>query len=187
MKQIQTLSAGDDGVLTMTYIDSLLYMGCVSGTINLWDLDTMQLIRSVRAHQTDVLSLSGIGGFAFSGSARGYLKKWDLSYSPQRESLTKVVDSNVLINGALIPESSSAAPLAGSDLSQAETIIILQSGTSLPASRKNKRKRPVHSTYQKFQLTTKISFSAPCPSSSVSRPSLAQHLTLKNVAVAQRS
>jgi di- and tripeptidase len=79
MKQVQTLSASDDGVLTMTYIDSLLYTGCISGTINLWDLDTMQLIRSVRAHQTDVLSFSGIGGFAFSGSARGYLKKWDLS------------------------------------------------------------------------------------------------------------
>jgi di- and tripeptidase len=83
MKHHQTLSASDDGVLTMTYIDSLLYTGCISGTINLWDMDTMQLIRSVRAHQSDVLSLSGIGGFAFSGSGRGYLKKWDLSYTLQ--------------------------------------------------------------------------------------------------------
>jgi len=80
MKHLQTLSASDDGVLTMTRIDSLLYTGCVSGTINLWDLDTMQLIRSVRAHDADVLSLSGIGGFAFSGSALGHLKKWDLAY-----------------------------------------------------------------------------------------------------------
>lgn len=79
MKHHQTLSASDDGVLTMTYIDSLLYAGCISGTINLWDMDTMQLIRSVRAHQSDVLSLSGIGGYAFSGSAFGNLKKWDLS------------------------------------------------------------------------------------------------------------
>jgi len=80
MKHVQTLSASDDGVLAMTCIDSLLYAGCISGTINLWDLDTMQLIRSVRADQADILGLSGIGGVAFSGSAQGYLKKWDLSY-----------------------------------------------------------------------------------------------------------
>lgn len=84
LKQVQTLSASDDGVLTMTRIDSLLYAGCISGTINLWDLDTLQLIRSVKAHKADVLSLSGIGGFAFSGSANGYLKNWDLSYSLQK-------------------------------------------------------------------------------------------------------
>ena len=64
----------------MIRVDSLLYTGSVSGTINLWDLDTLQLIRSVKAHQADVLSLAGIGGFAFSGSAKGYLKKWDLGY-----------------------------------------------------------------------------------------------------------
>ena len=79
MKHVQTLSASDDGILTMTHIDSLLYTGCISGKVNLWDLDTLQLIRCVKAHRTDVLSLSGIGGFAFSGSADGYLKKWDLS------------------------------------------------------------------------------------------------------------
>jgi di- and tripeptidase len=78
MTLAKTLTSSDDGVLTMIHIDSLLYTGCISGTVNLWDLDTMQQIRSVRAHQTDVLSLSGIGGFAFSGSAKGYLKKWDL-------------------------------------------------------------------------------------------------------------
>jgi len=63
----------------MIHIESLLYTGSISGTINLWDLDTLQMIRSVKAHQADVLSLAGIGGFAFSGSARGYLKKWDLT------------------------------------------------------------------------------------------------------------
>jgi di- and tripeptidase len=82
MKHVQTLSASDDGILTLTHIESLLYAGCISGTVNLWDLDTSQLIRSVRAHQADVLSLSGIGGFAFSCSANGFLKKWDLSYIP---------------------------------------------------------------------------------------------------------
>ena len=78
MKHVQTLTSSDDGILTMIRIESLLYTGSVSGTINLWDLDTLQLIRRVKAHQADVLSLAGIGEFAFSGSARGYLKKWDL-------------------------------------------------------------------------------------------------------------
>lgn len=79
-KLIHTLSSGDDGILTMIHVESLLYTGSISGTINLWDLDTLQMIRSVKAHEADVLSLAGIGGFAFSGSARGYLKKWDLTY-----------------------------------------------------------------------------------------------------------
>jgi di- and tripeptidase len=79
-KHIQTLSASDDGILTMIHVDSLLYTGSISGTINLWDLDTLQLIRSVKAHHADVLSLAGIGGYAFSGSAKGFLKKWDLTY-----------------------------------------------------------------------------------------------------------
>ena len=95
MKPVQTLSASDDGVLTLTHIESLLYAGCVSGTINLWDLDTLQLIRSVKAHQADVLSLSGIGGFAFSASAKGFLKKWDLSYAPQSLKLTAVAGLSV--------------------------------------------------------------------------------------------
>jgi di- and tripeptidase len=95
MKPVQTLSASDDGVLMLTRIESLLYAGCVSGTINLWDLDTSQLIRSVKAHQADVLSLSGIGGFAFSGSAKGFLKKWDLSYAPQSLQLTVVAGLSV--------------------------------------------------------------------------------------------
>ena len=75
---MKTLTSSDDGILTMIHIDSLLYTGCVSGTINLWDLDTLQLIRSVKAHKTDILSLAGIGDFAFSGSAKGFLKKWDV-------------------------------------------------------------------------------------------------------------
>lgn len=106
MQHVQTLSASDDGVLTLTHIESLLYTGCVSGTINLWDLDTSQLIRSVRAHQADVLSLSGVGGFAFSGSAKGFLKKWDLSYASPNLKLTAVGGSSVLVNGRRILESS---------------------------------------------------------------------------------
>ena len=80
MTHKKTLSCTDDGVLTMIRVDSLLYTGSIAGTVNLWDLDTLQLIRSVRAHQADVLSLSGVGDFAFSGSAKGFIKKWDLSY-----------------------------------------------------------------------------------------------------------
>jgi len=101
---MQTLSSSDDGILTMTHIESLLYTGSVSGTVNLWDLDTLQLIRSVKAHKTDVLSLSGVGGFAFSGSANGFLKKWDLSYRGLEVVLIIDVVSNVRINGKLIRE-----------------------------------------------------------------------------------
>ena len=85
MKNVHTLSASDDGILTMIHNESLLYTGSISGIINLWDLDTLQLIRRVKAHQADVLSLAGIGGFAFSGSARGRTPPRRLSVRFERQ------------------------------------------------------------------------------------------------------
>ncbi|KAI5852733.1 hypothetical protein DFP73DRAFT_469640 [Morchella snyderi] len=77
IEQMRELSGGDSGVLSMVVQDSLLYCGLTDGEICIWDLDTCQLIRSVKAHCEDVLTLSIKGNFMFSGSASGYTRKWN--------------------------------------------------------------------------------------------------------------
>lgn len=72
--EVRSLSGGDSGVLSMVVQDSLLYCGLTDGEICIWDLDTCQLIRSVKSHCDDVLTMSIKGNFMFSGSASGYMR-----------------------------------------------------------------------------------------------------------------
>lgn len=68
------LHGGDSGVLSMGVRETFLYCGLTDGEINIWDLDTYQLIRNVKAHQHDVLTMSVWGNSIFSGSASGSTK-----------------------------------------------------------------------------------------------------------------
>ncbi len=70
----QSLENGDNSVLTMAVDGTLLYSGRLDGDLNVWDLDTRQLIRSVKAHSADVLTLAVSGKLIFSGGANGYAK-----------------------------------------------------------------------------------------------------------------
>ncbi|KAL9107434.1 MAG: hypothetical protein Q9187_008425 [Circinaria calcarea] len=79
------LENGDDSILTMALDGTLLYSGRLGGEINVWDLDTCQLIRQVKAHNTDVLTLAVGHGLIFSGGANGYAKKFDKRYECLRE------------------------------------------------------------------------------------------------------
>ncbi len=65
---------GDNSVLTMALDGTFLYSGLLGGEVNVWDLDTRQQIRSLKAHSGDVLSISVGGGFIFSAGATGNAK-----------------------------------------------------------------------------------------------------------------
>ncbi len=69
IKEIATLENGDNSVLTVALDGMFLYSGLLEGDINVWDLDTRQLVRSVKAHAEDELTLTIGGGFIFSGGA----------------------------------------------------------------------------------------------------------------------
>jgi di- and tripeptidase len=68
------LENGDESVLTMALDGTLLYSGRLNGEINVWDLETRQLLRRVKAHAADVLSLAVGHGLIFTGSANGIAK-----------------------------------------------------------------------------------------------------------------
>ncbi|KAI9811531.1 MAG: hypothetical protein M1832_000874 [Thelocarpon impressellum] len=76
-------SALDNGyisVVSMALDGTILYAGLIEGQINVWDLDTRQRVRTVRAHAEDVLTLSVGAGFIYSGGAGGFAKKFTQKY-----------------------------------------------------------------------------------------------------------
>ncbi|KAA8909966.1 hypothetical protein FN846DRAFT_775710 [Sphaerosporella brunnea] len=77
ISELHPLSGGDSGVLSMVVKDTMLYCGLTDGEVCIWDLDTLQLVRTVKAHCDDVLTLAVKGSCIFSGSASGYARKWN--------------------------------------------------------------------------------------------------------------
>ena len=78
-KQIEILPVGilengDDSILTMALKDTLLYAGKLGGDIDVWDLDTRQLIQTFKAAAVDILSLAVGSGYLFTGTANGQAK-----------------------------------------------------------------------------------------------------------------
>ena len=72
--QTASLENGDDSVLAITLDGTILYSGRLEGDVNVWDLDTRQLIRRVKAHTHDVLAISVGHDLIFTGSANGTAK-----------------------------------------------------------------------------------------------------------------
>ena len=68
------LENGDDSVLSLALDGTVLYSGRLEGDVDVWDLDTRQLIRTVKVHSADVLTLAVGHGLIFSGAANGTTK-----------------------------------------------------------------------------------------------------------------
>lgn len=74
IKELATLEAGDNSVLTLALDGTLLYSGRLEGDVNVWDLDTRQLIQTVKAYSADVLTIAVGHGLIFTGGADAYAK-----------------------------------------------------------------------------------------------------------------
>lgn len=60
-----------ESILSLTRDGSFLYSGRFDGEVNVWDLETRQLVRSLKAATGDVLTLSLGGGHLFAGGVSG--------------------------------------------------------------------------------------------------------------------
>ena len=74
VREAAVLESGDNSILSMALKDTLLYTGRLEGDVNVWDLDTRQLIQTIKASKVDILSLAVGSGFLFTGSANGRAK-----------------------------------------------------------------------------------------------------------------
>lgn len=77
---IELLFKLDDGreegqsILSMALDGSFLYSGRSGGEVNVWDLETRQIVRSIKAHREDVLSICIGGGYLFTAAVTGYVR-----------------------------------------------------------------------------------------------------------------
>ncbi|KAF2718428.1 glutathione degradosome [Polychaeton citri CBS 116435] len=101
--EIEEMYALDDerdeghSVLTIALDGTFLYSGRRGGEIDVWDLETRQLVRNIKAHRDDVLTICVGGGFMFSGAVTGYVRKFDRQH--QLQTRLKAHDGRVLASG----------------------------------------------------------------------------------------
>ncbi|KAF2485583.1 hypothetical protein BDY17DRAFT_293926 [Neohortaea acidophila] len=81
-------------ILSISLNDSFLYSGRSGGEVDVWDLETRQLIRNLKAHRDDVQTVLVGGGFMFSAAITGYVRKFDRQYN--LKSRLKAHDGRVL-------------------------------------------------------------------------------------------
>lgn len=75
VEELRALENGDNSILTMALDGTFLYCGRLEGDVNVWDLDTFQLVRRVRAYDNeDVLTLAIGHECFFTGGADGWAK-----------------------------------------------------------------------------------------------------------------
>ena len=80
ISELKTLESGDDSVLALVLDDTLLYSGRLGGDINVWDLETYQLVRRIESGKADVLTLCVGHGSLFSGNAHGVVNVREYFY-----------------------------------------------------------------------------------------------------------
>ena len=69
-----TMENGDNSVLSVALDGTFLYSGRLEGDVDVWDLDTRQLIRTVNAHAADVLTITVGQDLIFTGGSNGWAK-----------------------------------------------------------------------------------------------------------------
>ena len=70
----ETMENGDNSILSMALDGMFLYSGRLEGDVDVWDLDTRQLIRTVNAHKADVLTITVGQDLIFTGGSNGWAK-----------------------------------------------------------------------------------------------------------------
>ncbi len=75
IKEVACLGQDDaESVLSMAIDGSFLYSSKLEGVVELWDLDTKQKLRVIRAHKGDVMTLQMGWGFLLSAGSTGYAR-----------------------------------------------------------------------------------------------------------------
>lgn len=75
IKEIACLGEDDaESVLSMAVDGSFLYSSKLEGLVELWDLDTKQKVRVIKAHKGDVMTLQMGWGYLFSAGSTGFAR-----------------------------------------------------------------------------------------------------------------
>ena len=73
IQEIMTLGTDDgESVLSMALDSSFLYAGKLDGIVELWDLDTAQRLRVIKAHDCDIMSIQMGWGYLWTAATNGW-------------------------------------------------------------------------------------------------------------------
>lgn len=135
--QMAKLQNGDP-VLSIAVDGSFLYCGLAGGALNIWNLDSHQLVKRITRHTGDLWAVDIIHGVAVCGDSNGIVKVVLLYPTFQKTYLicsgirNLTLDLRRLVAGPLMREQCSRRPLVGTKtdlfMLQEETTTLLVSG-----------------------------------------------------------
>ncbi|KAI0465857.1 WD domain-containing protein [Xylaria cf. heliscus] len=89
LEEIMVLGEDDaNSVMSLSVDGSFLYSGKLNGVIELWDLDTKQKLRVIKAHKGDVMSIQMGWGYLWSAARSGTVSKHSTAHYGKYESET---------------------------------------------------------------------------------------------------
>ncbi|EPQ29230.1 uncharacterized protein PFL1_02985 [Pseudozyma flocculosa PF-1] len=79
---LESPNTDGNAVMALASWKSTLFAGLQGGDVEVWDLETCTLVRTLRAHDDDVLALEACSydGCLFTASADGRIRRWDRSF-----------------------------------------------------------------------------------------------------------
>ncbi|KAI0197869.1 hypothetical protein F4808DRAFT_452355 [Astrocystis sublimbata] len=81
LEEIMMIGEADaNSVMSLTIDGSFLYSGKLDGVVELWDLDTEQKLRVIKAHEGDVMSVQMGWGYLWSAARSGTVSKHNTAY-----------------------------------------------------------------------------------------------------------
>jgi di- and tripeptidase len=72
--QLAKLNNGSDAVLSLAVEGPLLYCGLAGGALNIWNLDSQQLVKQIAEYRGDLWAIDIIKGIAIGGDSHGVVK-----------------------------------------------------------------------------------------------------------------
>ena len=74
IRHLATLENGEKSILSMAVHGTFLYSGRLEGDVDVWDLETRQLIRTVKVNNADILTVAVGQDLIFTGGSDGWGK-----------------------------------------------------------------------------------------------------------------
>ena len=74
IRHFATLGNGDKSILSMAVHGTFLYAGRLEGDVDVWDIETKQLIRTVRVSNADILTVTVGQDLILTGGSDGWAK-----------------------------------------------------------------------------------------------------------------
>jgi di- and tripeptidase len=96
IREVTCLGEDDaESVLSMTVDGSFLYSSKLEGVIELWDLDTKQKLRVIKAHKGDVMTLQMGWGYLWSAGSTGFARVSSFMPNVLGTQLTTIPNRNI--------------------------------------------------------------------------------------------